>query len=270
MSRMTQFKDKSASLTIRDGSEFFTLPKNNKDKTDRVKNDEELLIKAEKNISVGLFNYPVLMASDILLYGATYIPVGDDQTQHLEFTRNIAERMNNRFGELFIVPKPVKQQHDFFGKDQGLRIRDLQNPNKKMSKSEDSGKGVIFLSDIPEIAANKIKSAATDSISRIPEHPDYDKQPGISNLLQLLALLARKPLQEIYSVYAGQTQYGPLKDNLANSITDFLKGFQSRMKGIDELNLQSKLEQSEEVMNEVANSTLFRVQKAIGLRSTNG
>ena len=116
MERMTQFKDKSAKLS-----------------NDRV--------------SVGLFDYPVLMASDILLYNARYVPVGDDQTQHLEITRDIAERMNHKFGKLFTVPEPVAKQHQFFGKDQGLRIKDLQNPTKKMSKSDETGKGVIFLND---------------------------------------------------------------------------------------------------------------------------
>ena len=106
MGRMTQFKDKSSRLS-------------------------------EDRISVGLFNYPVLMAADYLLYGASYVPVGDDQTQHLEFGRDLAERMNKRFGELFTVPKPVREQHEFFGKDQGLRIRGMQDPAKKMSKRDE-------------------------------------------------------------------------------------------------------------------------------------
>ena len=134
LSRMTQFKDKSA------------------DQEDRV--------------SVGLFNYPVLMAADILLYGAEYVPVGEDQTQHLEFTRDIAQRLNAKFGELFVEPKPVQEQHAFFGKDQGLRIRDLQNPAKKMSKSDESGRGVIFLSDSPDTARKKVMSAETDSSAK--------------------------------------------------------------------------------------------------------
>lgn len=124
MSRMTQFKDKSAKL-------------------------------GDDRISVGLFNYPVLMAADILLYGSSYVPVGDDQTQHVEFARDIAMRMNNQFGELFVVPRPVKEQHAFFGKDQGLRVRDLMEPTKKMSKSDESGKGVIFLTDSPDAARKK-------------------------------------------------------------------------------------------------------------------
>ena len=105
MGRMTQYKDKSTKL-------------------------------GDDSTTVGLFNYPVLMAADILLYGANYVPVGDDQTQHLEFARDIAQRMNSKFGELFVVPEPVAKQHEFFGNDQGLRIKDLQNPSKKMSKSE--------------------------------------------------------------------------------------------------------------------------------------
>src|SRR5690606_20583821 len=136
MSRMTQFKDKSAKLS-------------------------------DDRISVGLFNYPVLMAADILIYGSTYVPVDDDQTQRLELTPDSAERMNNQFGELFVVPKPVKDQYEFFGKDQGLRIRDLMDPAKKMSKSDESGKGVIFLNDTPEAARKKIMSAATDSFGDI-------------------------------------------------------------------------------------------------------
>jgi tryptophanyl-tRNA synthetase len=142
MNRMTQFKDKSARL-------------------------------GDDRISVGLFDYPVLMAADILLYNATYVPVGDDQSQHLEFTRDIAERMNSKFGELFTVPKAVKEQHEFFGKDQGLRIRDLMDPTKKMSKSDETGKGVIFLTDTPEAARKKIMSATTDSEGKVAY--DYTK-----------------------------------------------------------------------------------------------
>jgi tryptophanyl-tRNA synthetase len=146
-------------------------------------------------VSAGLFDYPVLMAADILLYGAKYVPVGDDQTQHLEFTRDMAERMNSKFGELFVVPEPVQKQHEFFGKDQGLRIKDLQNPSRKMSKSEESDKGVIFLGDDPEEAAKKVMSATTDSVGTV--HYDLENQPGISNLLQIHALLAGETLDAV-------------------------------------------------------------------------
>src|SRR5690606_10149395 len=147
MARMTQFKDKSAKLS-------------------------------DDRINLGLFNYPVLMAADILLYDAAYVPVGDDQTQHLEFTRDIAERMNNRFGEVFVVPKPVQEQHEFFGKDQGLRIRDLVDPTRKMSKSDETGRGVIFMTDSPDVARKKIMSATTDSFNEVQY--DYKERSGIS------------------------------------------------------------------------------------------
>jgi tryptophanyl-tRNA synthetase len=129
------------------------------------------------------------MASDILLYNAKYVPVGDDQTQHLEFTRDIAQRMNKKFGDIFTVPESVPKQHEFFGNDQGLRIKDLIDPTKKMSKSDDSGRGVIFLNDEPDVAAKKIMGATTDNLAKIDFN--REKQPGISNLLEILSLLAR-------------------------------------------------------------------------------
>jgi tryptophanyl-tRNA synthetase len=228
MSRMTQFKNKSAKLS-------------------------------DDRISVGLFNYPVLMACDILLYGASYVPVGEDQTQHLEFTRDIAERMNNQFSELFVLPKPVKEQHSFFGKDQGLRVRDLLDPTKKMSKSDETGKGVIFLTDSPEIARKKIMGATTDSLGEVKH--DYRARPGISNLLDILKLLGGHPDE-----FIGQKQYGPLKEKVADLVTGFLKDFQERLEKVDEQALMQKLETSEAAMREAANQTLLRVQRAVGLR----
>lgn len=233
MSRMTQFKDKSLSLH-------------------------------EDRISVGLFNYPVLMAADILLYGATYVPVGDDQSQHLEFTRDIAERMNNQFGELFVVPVSVKKQHGFFGKDQGLRIRDLVEPRKKMSKSDETGKGVIFLSDSPDKARKKIMSATTDSYGRIAYNPA--EQPGLANLMDLLALFNGRSLGDVCKEYVGQNQYGPLKQATADAICDFLTSFQQKLEAVDDETLFSKLEASEAAMQKEANKTLHKVQTAVGLR----
>lgn len=233
MSRMTQFKDKSGKLD-------------------------------EDRISVGLFNYPVLMAADILLYGATYVPVGEDQTQHLEYTRDIAERMNSRFGELFVVPKPVKEQHEFFGKDQGLRIKDLVDPSKKMSKSDASGRGIIFLGDNPEDAAKKIMGATTDSLGRVDiQHQD---QPGVKNLLQILALLQNKQLDEVANEYEGRTSYGELKADVAGRVKQFLESFQQRLANVDEAALELKLQKSEAAMRTIADGTLFRVQQAVGLR----
>jgi tryptophanyl-tRNA synthetase len=231
LNRMTQFKDKS---------------------------------QGDKEVSVGLFNYPVLMAADILLYGATYVPVGDDQTQHLEFTRDIAERMNGRFGELFIVPEAAKKQHQFFGNDQGLRIKDLQDPSKKMSKSDDSGKGVIFLGDNPDTAAKKIMSAATDDKAYV--RFDRENQPGISNLLEILALLRDQKLDSIIAEFEGQTRYGDFKAVVADAIRQFLIDFQSGLASVDEDKILKKLTTSEQEMNKQANTTLLRVQQAVGLR----
>ncbi len=234
LSRMTEFKDKSARL----GSE---------------------------HIGVGQFNYPPLMAADILLYGATYVPVGDDQRQHIEYTRAIAERLNNKFGELFVVPETMKAQHAFFGNEQGLRIKDLQDPSKKMSKSDDSGKSVLFLGDKPEEAAKKIKSAATDSFGKID--PSAQDQPGIRNLLQILALLTDRPYPDVVAEYVGQEQYGPLKTAVAEAVQAFLTDFQQRLNQVNEAELMAKLAADEAKMNEVANATLLKVQKAVGLRA---
>ena len=228
MNRMTQYKDKSAKIGA-----------------DRV--------------SVALFNYPPLMAADILLYGASYVPVGDDQTQHLEFTRDIAQRMNAKFGKLFVVPEPAQKQHEFFGKDQGLRIRDLVDPTKKMSKSDETSKGVIFLTDAPDTARHKIMGATTDSFSDVQY--DYKERPGISNLLDILELFGGNQKE-----FIGQKQYGPIKTAVADVVVDFLTDFQTKVVKVDEKAVLAKLETSELAMNEQANQTLLKVQKAVGLR----
>ncbi len=234
LSRMTQFKEKS------------------------YREDESR--EGADRISVGLFNYPVLMAADILLYGAEYVPVGDDQTQHLEFTRDIAERLNAKFGNLFVVPKPVKEQHEFFGKDQGLRIKDLADPAKKMSKSTDSDKGVIFMTDTPDAARQKIMSATTDSVGKV--NYDYEKQAGVANLLDILKLLGGNPDE-----FVGQEQYGPLKTAVADVVAKFLADFQNDLVKVDEQAILNKLSDSEKQMNTQANATLLKVQKAVGLRA---
>lgn len=239
MSRMTQFKDKSTKLN-------------------------------EDRISVGLFNYPVLMAADILLYDALYIPVGEDQTQHLEFARDVAERMNRQFSTefpdgVFTVPMAASKQHEFFGKDQGLKIKDLADPTKKMSKSDETGKGVIFLGDDPDVAAKKIMGATTDSVGMI--HLDREKQPGIANLLQILALLEHKSLQDVAGEWEGKERYGDLKKAVAESVKTFLMNFQTRLSQVDDGAILAKLEVSEKAMAQHANATLLRAQKAVGLRS---
>lgn len=233
MSRMTQFKDKSDKL-------------------------------GDKQISVGLFNYPVLMAADILLYDSKYVPVGDDQTQHVEFARDIAERMNAKFGELFVVPEPVAKQHEFFGKDQGLRIKDLANPNKKMSKSDDSGKGVIFLSDDPELVAKKVMSATTDDIARV--NYDRNNQPGITNLIDILALVRGTSSDEVVKEVGGMERYGDFKQIVARELAAFITEFQARLRGVDRKITIETLEANENTVRQQANETLLRVQKAVGLR----
>ncbi len=214
----------------------------------------------KSSVSVGLFDYPVLMAADILLYGAKYVPVGADQTQHVELARDIAIRMNNKFGELFTPPAPEKEQIAFASQQQRLRVRDLVNPEKKMSKSEGSSKGVIFLGDTPENAHRKVMGSTTDSLGKIVY--DYQKQPGISNLLDIYKFLGGDQ-----NAFIGQTQYGPLKTAVADAVANFLRNFQARLTDVDEQALRQKLEASEQAMNKVANETLLRVQKAIGLRS---
>lgn len=216
------------------------------------------------HISVGLFNYPVLMAADILLYDAKYVPVGDDQTQHLEFARDIAERMNSKFDDVFTVPEPVKKQHDFFGKDQGLRIKDLLDPTKKMSKSDETGKGVIFLNDSPEDAKKKIMSAATDSLANI--NYDKEQQPGITNLLDILALLRGSSPEKVTEEYRGMERYGDFKKVVAEELAVFLETFQTNLKNVDDEAVLTKLKSSESAMSEQANQTLLRVQRAVGLR----
>jgi tryptophanyl-tRNA synthetase len=258
MSRMTQFKDKSNKILSSVEAEMDEQGIYNPE-------GEELVDNAGRRLSVGLFNYPVLMAADILLYSSNYIPVGDDQSQHVEFARDIAQRMNNKFGELFVVPEPVKKQHEFFGKEQGLRIKDLQDPSKKMSKSDESGKGIIFLGDAPEDAAKKIKSATTDSFGKI-DLTNQD-QPGIRNLIQILALTEGKTADEVAAQYAGQEQYGPLKTDVADAVQQFLAEFQERLAAVDDAKLMAKLEADEKQMNEVANATLLKVQRAVGLRT---
>ena len=236
MGRMIQFKDKSASIG-----------------NDRT--------------SVGLFNYPVLMAADILLYGAKYVPVGEDQNQHLEFTRNIAQRMNNQFGDLFVVPEETKKQLKFFGKADGLRIRDLQNPAKKMSKSDEAGKGVIYMSDSPEVAHKKTMSATTDSIGKI--HYDRENQLGICNLLDLLSLVRGDSIEAVVAEFEGLERYGDFKKVVADEIAAFLADFQDKLNNVDESLIVDKLNKSETLMNQRANQTLYKVQQAVGLRSRN-
>lgn len=218
----------------------------------------------QENVSVGLFNYPVLMAADILLYGAKYIPVGEDQRQHVEFTRDLAIRMNNKFGDLFVVPADNQKQMEFAGRTSPVRIRSLRNPEKKMSKSVEDPVGTIMLSDNPAEAAKKVMAATTDSEGRV--NFDFSKQPGVSNLLQILALLTDRPQAEVNAQWQGKTSYGELKEAAAEAVKNRLSELQAKLAEVDEAKLLAKLETDEHAMAEVANATLSKVQKAVGLR----
>ena len=234
MSRMTQFKEKSS--------------------------------EHNESVTMGLFNYPVLMAADILLYNAKYVPVGEDQFQHLEITRDIATRFNNKFGDIFTIPEATKQQMSFIQRDNGLRIRSLTDPTKKMSKSSTDEKSKILLADDPEVARKKIMSATTDSLGEI--NFNWETQPGITSLLQILALLSGRPQEEVNAEWTGHTQYGDFKKTVADEVARFLTDFQARLAAITDEILLAKLEQSEHDMAIVANETLLRAQRAVGLRPT--
>jgi len=232
MSRMTQFKEKSAEL--------------------------------KGSVTVGLFNYPVLMAADILLYNAKYVPVGEDQFQHLEIARDIAIRMNKKFDDLFEVPLSTSEQSKFMKRDSGLRIRSLTDPTKKMSKSDENDKSKIDLIDNPDAAAKKIMSATTDSVGII--NFDWDNQPGITSMLQMLALLTNRDQTDVNKEWHGKTSYGEFKTAVADAVRAFLTDFQAKLAAITDEQLLAKLEQSERDLTPIANATLLRAQQAVGLR----
>jgi tryptophanyl-tRNA synthetase len=235
MSRMTQFKEKSGD--------------NN------------------NSVTVGLFNYPVLMAADILLYNAKYVPVGEDQFQHLEIARDLAIRMNNKFGDIFTVPLATSEQSKFIKRDNGLRIRDIVNPIKKMSKSSDNNNSKILLIDNPDVAAKKIMSATTDSVGII--NFDWENQPGITSLLQMLSILTGKSQEEVNSQWTGKNSYGEFKSAVAEAVRAFLTDFQAKLANISDEQLIAKLEQSEVALTPIADATLLRAQQAVGLRPKN-
>ena len=216
------------------------------------------------SVNAGIFDYPVLMAADILLYDAEYVPVGEDQFQHIELARNLAERFNHRYSEVFVLPKQTAEQAKFMGVDEGIRIRDLANPTKKMSKSTAGENSKIMLSDSPEKAAKKIMSATTDNIGKIQF--DMWNQPGISNLLQIEALITNTPLQDVISTWGGETRYGDLKNKVASDVSGFLSIFQQKIAEIEDKQILDLLEVGEIYANEVANKKLHQVQEAIGLR----
>ena len=227
LSRMTQFKDKSA------------------------KREAEF-------VSAGLFTYPALQAADILLYDANEVPVGDDQRQHIEITRDIAIRFNHRFGETFVIPKAVTPAS-------GARVMDLQNPTSKMSKSGDDDSGVIYLLDEPSKIEKKFKRAVTDSDSEVVF--DRERKPGVANLLEILAAATNTTPQKAAENY---TRYGDLKTASADAVIAMLAPIQARYKEIlnDKPELMRLIHKGNHRAQAVASATLDRAQKSIGFLSS--
>ena len=223
LSRMTQFKDKS---------------------------------KKNSNFSCGLFTYPVLMASDILIYDTDYVPVGIDQKQHVELTRDLAERFNNKYGKTFKVPEPLIRK-------EGTKIMDLVDPNKKMSKSSENQKGVIRLLDDIDIIRKKIMSATTDSEMEVKYDPE--NKPGISNLINIYSCLSKLSIKEIESKFEG-ANYGTFKKDVADLVVSHIKDIQEKYsKIINSDILDEVLDKGREKTKEIAKSKYLEVKEKVGL-----
>ena len=208
------------------------------------------------SISAGLFNYPVLMAGDVLLYQADLAPVGVDQVQHLELARNIAERFNRAYSPTFKIPNA------YIGKA-GAKIMDLQNPMKKMSKSEENPNGYILILDPPEVIRRKISRAVTDSIGEVRYS---DEQPGVKNLMTILSTITGMTMEEIEEKYKGQG-YAQFKTDVAEAIIAELDPIQRRVKELlsDKKQLEEIYKAGAEKANYIATKTLRKMQKKIGL-----
>ncbi|MBR6958446.1 MAG: tryptophan--tRNA ligase [Erysipelotrichaceae bacterium] len=210
----------------------------------------------DENITAGLFVYPPLMAADILLYDADYVPVGEDQKQHVELTRDLAQRFNNRYSETFVVPEPLVAKV-------GARIMSLSDPSKKMSKSEETNKGCIYLLDDINVAKKKIMSAVTDMCA----HVNYDKenQPGVSNLLEIMSSLSGEPIDSIVARYEGKG-YGEFKKEVAEVVAKELTMIQSRYNEIMKSGLiEQVLKEGAERAHRIAFKKLKKVQKKMGI-----
>ncbi|GAB6936193.1 tryptophan--tRNA ligase [Calditerricola yamamurae] len=223
LGRMTQFKDKSA---------------------------------GKESVSAGLFTYPTLQAADILLYQATHVPVGEDQKQHLELTRDLAERFNKRFGETFVLPEPLIQKV-------GGRIMSLDDPTKKMSKSNPNPNSYISLLDEPDVIRKKIKRAVTDSEMEVRYDPET--KAAISNLMTIYSLCSGLSLEEIEARYRGKG-YGVFKADLAEVVVETLTPIQERYRElIESAALREHLAEGAERAAQVADRTLEAVREKIGL-----
>jgi tryptophanyl-tRNA synthetase len=211
----------------------------------------------QESVSVGVFDYPVLQAADILAYDTDLVPVGDDQRQHIELARDLAIRFNHRFGETFVVPEhavpPV-----------GARVMDLQDPTSKMSKSSDSSSGFIALLDDPKVITKRIKSAVTDSETEVRFDPAT--KPGVSNLLQILAATTGRSIPDLEPEYA-TAGYGRLKTAVAEAVVEFLRPLQERYASLaaDPGEVDAQLAVGAEKAEAVATKVLERVRRATGL-----
>ncbi len=208
-----------------------------------------------ENVSVGLFDYPVLMAADILLYDTDEVPVGEDQKQHVELTRDIAERMNKKYGKLFTVPA-------YYTVKEATRIMSLTDPTTKMSKSDENEGSRIELLDSPEVIRKKISRATTDSGSEIKF--DKKNKPGISNLLNIMAVCTSRTVPELEKAYEGKT-YGDFKKDVAEAIIALLTPFQTRYDELSDDYVLKVLREGAERVAPRAEATLKRVKEAIGL-----
>lgn len=221
----------------------------------RMTQFKDKMAKQESGITAGLYAYPALMAADILLYDPDYVPVGVDQSQHVELTRDLAERFNHRYSDTFKLPEPLVTRV-------GAKIYDLQNPTKKMSKSETNPKGVIDLLDDPAQARNKIKGAVTDSLGVVRFDPE--NQPGVSNLLTILSALTSEDIDSIVARYEGKG-YGELKKEVGDVVYNFLTELQKRYKEIVESGvIYDVLEKGAEKANRIAEKKVRKVYKKVG------
>jgi tryptophanyl-tRNA synthetase len=209
----------------------------------------------QESVRAGLLTYPVLMAADILLYDADRVPVGDDQRQHLELTRNVAQRFNGRYGETFVVPEAAIPKV-------GARVMDLQEPERKMSKSSSSDAGIVNLVDPPEVITRKIKRAVTDAGSDVVYDPLG--RPGLANLLSLLGAVTDQDPAELAGKYS---QYGPLKADVADAVVEAVRPVQERYRNLreDRSAVARVLAEGAARAGDVASSTLRRARRAVGL-----
>lgn len=267
--RMTQFKDKAkkqVELLSKIPNEFFRNAESiSLDNEKAIEQENQMADILDNVSSVGLFDYPVLMASDILLYGTDEVPVGEDQKQHIELTRDLAEKFNKTYGQVFKLPEPVIQKETPLrqGYAGQARIMSLQNPNAKMSKSDKDPMGVINLLDDKETVRNKVMKAVTDSEGSVKASPE---KPAVTNLLTIYSSVSGKRVEELEQEFQGKG-YGDFKTGLVTSTIEFLKPLQQKYQ-----ELRSNDEELNKILDEgrdyaIAHSspTLQRVKELVGL-----